>query len=376
MSTTRFLELYEIPRIFMTDRNTPNLWLGLVCGVLAGVGYSLTNICLKSLTGLDPVWVAFLKAIPTVAMFAPIAAWQVGTGRAPLPKASSVVILVAAAISSQLLGNALLQWSYGVIGIAMSVPLTVGTMIVVGVLISWWLLGEPLTRWQTWGTASLVLALLMLSLAGGDAIRAVMSTQSSWWMIVLGITSPMLSGSSYAFLSIAIRRGVSGEVSMFMTTSLICAVGIVVLGPLSLYTAGWEKIAATTWPEYGVLLVAGILNAGAFVALTLSFRYAPVIVGNAANSLQNPLSALAGIVIFHEAFSINLVFGVVLTVAGIVMMGLRDRTTAHPNVVPVDKLNDAVLDPVAANEATRERDLDVSGANQGRSVETLFTSQE
>ena len=38
----------------MTDRTSPNLWLGMICGVLAGVGYSLTNVCLRSLTGLDP----------------------------------------------------------------------------------------------------------------------------------------------------------------------------------------------------------------------------------------------------------------------------------------------------------------------------------
>ena len=360
----------------MTDRNSPNLWLGLICGVLAGIGYTLTNICMKSLTGLDPVWVSFLKAIPTVAMFAPIAVWQVATGRAPLPKASSVVILVVAAISSQLLGNALLQWSYGVIGIAMSVPLTLGTMLVVGVMISSWILDERLTLWQSRGTVLLVLALLTLSLAGGEAIRAVMATQSSWWLIVLGITAPMLSGSSYAFLSIAIRRGVSGEVSMFMTTSLICAVGIFVLGPLSIYTAGWESMAATTWPEYGVLLVAGLFNAGAFVSLTLSFRYAPVIVGNAANSLQNPLSAVAGIVLFHEAFSINLVFGIVLTVAGIVMMGLKERASTRAEHAGADDQSDGESERVSTDGSSIEKEPDVSGPNQGKPVETLFVSQE
>lgn len=309
----------------MTQRTSPNPWLGLICGVLAAVGYSLANICLRWLTDLDPIWVSFCKAIPTVVLFAPIAIWQVRTGRSPLPKASSVCILIFAAIISQLFGNAMLQWSFGVVGVAMSVPLCLGTMIVVGVLISKWLLDESLTRWQSWGTASLVLALVILSLAGRGAVQSVVDDSSGWVLIGAGIVSPMLAGISYAFLSVAIRRGVSGEVSMFMTTSLICAVGIVILGPLSLFTTGLEEIALTTWSQYGVLLVAGLLNAAAFVALTLSFRYAPVIIGNAANSLQNPLSALAGVILFQEAYSINLIFGVLLTVLGVVMMGLKER---------------------------------------------------
>jgi len=315
----------------MTQRTTSNPWLGLICGVLAAVGYSLANICLRWLTDLDPVWVSFLKAIPTVTLFAPVAIWQVRTGRAPLPRASSVLILIGAAISSQLLGNALLQWSFGIVGVAMSVPLCLGTMLVVGVLISKWLLYESLTRWQSWGTGSLVLALITLSLAGRGAVQSVVDDPSGWLLIGAGIVSPMLAGSSYAFLSVAIRRGVSGEVSMFMTTSLICAVGMGILGPLSIVTAGLEVVSLTTWPQYGVLLIAGLLNAAAFVSLTLSFRYAPVIVGNAANSLQNPLSALAGVVLFHEAYSINLIFGVVLTVVGIVMMGLREKPAARPS---------------------------------------------
>ncbi|WP_158545540.1 DMT family transporter [Bremerella cremea] len=315
----------------MSERNAPNLWLGMICGVLAAIGYSLTNICLRSLTGLDPIWVSFFKAIPTVTLFGPIAIWQVVTRRAALPSASSVGILIAAAISSQLLGNALLQWSFGVIGVAMSVPLCLGGMIVVGVFISKWFLQEHLTRWQTWGTGSLVLALVVLSMAGGGAVQSVVDEKSRWWLTAVGILAPISSGVSYAFLSIAIRRGVSREASMFMTTALICAIGMIILGPLSLITAGVEKIAQTTWPQYGVLLVAGLLNAGAFVALTLSFRYAPVIVGNAANSLQNPLSALAGVYLFHEADSINLKIGVALTVLGVVLMGLRDKPRSGEN---------------------------------------------
>ncbi len=324
----------------MTQRTSPNPWLGLICGVLAAVGYSLANICLRWLTDLDPIWVSFFKAIPTVVLLAPIAIWQVRSGRYPMPKASAIAILIFAAIISQLFGNAMLQWSFGIVGVAMSVPLCLGTMIVVGVMISHWLLQESLTRWQRWGTASLVLALACLSLAGRGAVQSVVEDSSGWLLIGAGIVAPMLAGISYAFLSVAIRRGVSGEVSMFMTTSLICAVGMGVLGPLSLVTSGLEEVARTTAAQYGVLLIAGLLNAAAFVSLTLSFRYAPVIIGNAANSLQNPLSALAGVVLFHEAYSMNLIFGVVLTVLGVVMMGLRDRPAEEAPEIKTAALED------------------------------------
>lgn len=313
----------------MTDRSAPNPWLGVVFGVLAAIGYSLANVFLRMVSDLDPVWVSFLKAIPTVALFGPVAIGQLMTGKTPFPRPSSLLILTVAAISSQLLGNALLQWSFGVVGVAMSVPLSLGTMIVFGVVISSVVLREHLTRWQGWGTAVLVLAITILSLAGRGAVSSVVDRQTSWLLVGGGIVAPILSGISYAFLSVAIRRGVSREVSLYMTISLICAVGMLVLGPLSLYTAGTEAMAATTWTQYGIMLVAGLLNAGSFVALTLSFRHAPVIVGNAANSLQNPLSAIAGVVLFHEAYSINLAAGVGLTVIGVVMMGLEPRPLAE-----------------------------------------------
>lgn len=331
MSTTCLHVFERFLRIIMTDKTSTHLWLGMLCGVLAALGYSLTNVCLRSLTGLDPIWVSFFKAIPTVVLLGPVAIWQVATRRTPLPSASSLVLLIVAAIASQLLGNALLQWSFGVIGVAMSVPLCLGSMIVVSVFISKWILHEHLTRWQTWGAVSLVLALVTLSMAGKGAVQSVADSQTQWWLTLVGIIAPMSSGVSYAFLSLAIRRGVSHEVSMFTTTSLICAVGMLILGPLSLFTAGFEKIALTTLPQYGVLLVAGLLNAGAFVSLAMSFRYAPIIVGNAANSLQNPLSALAGVYLFHEADSIYLQFGIVLTVAGVVMMGLKDKAALRQN---------------------------------------------
>lgn len=301
-------------------------WLGLLFGVLAAVGYSLANICLRMVADLDPVWVSFLKAIPTVAIFGPLAIWQAYTGKTPLPRLSSLLVLIVAAVFSQLLGNALLQWSFGVVGVALSVPLSLGMMLVFGVVISRWMLQESLTRWQGWGTAALVLALVVLSLAGRPAVQAVSGSQVTSWLVLGGILAPILSGISYAFLSVAIRRGVSREVSVYVTISLICAVGMVVLGPLSLLTATWPGMMATTVAQYAILLVAGLLNAGAFIALALAFRCAPVIIGNAANSLQNPLTAVAGVVLFQEAFSLNLAVGVVLTVVGVVFMGLRDRT--------------------------------------------------
>ena len=332
----------------MTDRSAPNPWLGLVFGVLAAIGYSLANIFLRIVSDLDPVWVSFLKAIPTVVLFGPVAISQVRTGKTPFPRPSSLLILTMAAISSQLLGNAMLQWSFGVVGVAMSVPLSLGTMIVFGVVISWLVLRERLTRWQGWGTALLVLAIAILSLAGRGAVSSVVERQTSWLLVGGGIVAPILSGISYAFLSVVIRQGVSREVSLYVTISLICAVGMLVLGPLSLYTAGLKEIAATTWPQYGIMLVAGLLNAVSFVALTLSFRHAPVIVGNAANSLQNPLSAVAGVVLFHEAYSLNLTAGVILTVFGVILMGLKEGPRGGRRKRPVEST------PVRATPETEQ----------------------
>jgi drug/metabolite transporter (DMT)-like permease len=77
------------------------------------------------------------------------------------------------------------------------------------------------------------------------------------------------------------------------------------------------------------MLLAGLCNTLAFLALTTSLSLTSVVYVNALNATQAALAALAGVVIFQEALSPWLVQGVVLTILGLVIL-TRARPTLRP----------------------------------------------
>jgi hypothetical protein len=75
--------------------------------------------------------------------------------------------LAIASIIGQLLGNVMFQWSLGVVGIALAVPLTLGTMILSGALMGRIVLHEPVTVQMALSTVVLIGAIFVLSLGAG-----------------------------------------------------------------------------------------------------------------------------------------------------------------------------------------------------------------
>ncbi|MEO8498955.1 MAG: hypothetical protein ABI614_28155, partial [Planctomycetota bacterium] len=59
--------------------NSAALW-GTIYSVISAVGYTATNVCLRSVTDCDPVWVSCIKSIPTVVGVAPwlVVRWSRG----------------------------------------------------------------------------------------------------------------------------------------------------------------------------------------------------------------------------------------------------------------------------------------------------------
>jgi drug/metabolite transporter (DMT)-like permease len=71
------------------------------------------------------------------------------------------------------------------------------------------------------------------------------------------------------------------------------------------------------------MLLAGLFNTAAFLAFTRSLQIATVVYVNALNATQACLAALAGVLLFGEALSPELALGVVLTIAGILLIRRR-----------------------------------------------------
>jgi drug/metabolite transporter (DMT)-like permease len=74
-----------------------------------------------------------------------------------------------------------------------------------------------------------------------------------------------------------------------------------------------------------IMLLAGLFNAIAFLAITKAFQLASVVYVNAVNATQAAMAAIAGILFFNEAESAELGLGVLLTVVGLLLMKVGER---------------------------------------------------
>lgn len=288
---------------------------GVACGLIAAVGYTAANICLRAAADVDPIWVSAIKTIPVLAASGLLLLRNFAVGRLnPLPRWMLVELAVAGLVG-HLLGNVAFQWALGVIGVALDVPITMGTIIASGAVLGWLLLGERVT---TRGAVSLVLlatAIALLSL-GGDAA----APDAPWRRVAAGVAAACLAGSAYSYLGIAIRRSRVNGAPLGVPLFLVSGMGAMALFPFAAIRLGYSGMAATTAAEWRYMIGAGVFNALAFFALTHSFKVLNVVAVNALNSAQIAMCALAGVWLFGEPATPWLTLGCGLTLAGLFLM--------------------------------------------------------
>ena len=298
--------------------------------MISAVGYTAANICLRSVVDVNPTWVSAMKSIPTVACFGPFLIYMALRGQRVWPDARTLIALAVAGFVGQVFGNVLFQWALGVIGIALTVPLTLGTLIVGGALIGRIALHEPVSRRSAAAMGLLILAIVLLSLGAGKANRSVVGSLevgalaavvgSPWWKIAAAVLAACCAGLSYAILGVVIRYGVQGRANLPVVLFITGLMGMLALGGATLVQIGVEGMLANTTREYLWMLGAGIFNVTAFFALTNALRLTSVVYVNALNATQAAMAAAAGLYFFNEPLTPALAVGVLLTAVGLLLM--------------------------------------------------------
>ena len=303
--------------------------LGTACGLLSSVVYTAANSFLREVNDCDPVLVSAVKAFPTVLLMTPwlVMMWQ--RGQAVLPNARVVFGLALAGLIGQLVGNVAFQWALGEVGVALTVPLSLGGMIVTASILGRIFLHEPVTPRAALSIAVLLVAICVLSLGADDARRSVAATASSPWRLAAGVGAGCLAGLAYSILNVVIRYCVTRGTPLPTTLFIVSTVGMLSLGTVSWLRIGGQGIAAVPPREMTVMLLAGVCNAVAFLALTKSLQLTNVVYVNTLNATQASLAALAGIFFFREAASPWLMTGVGLTIAGLLLLA-RARSAPPP----------------------------------------------
>jgi drug/metabolite transporter (DMT)-like permease len=305
--------------------------LGSIFGLISAVGYTAANVCLRAATNCDPTWVSCVKSIPTIVLVAPWLLILASRGERLLPSWRMLGLLAAAGAFGQLAGNVAFQWSLGIVGMALAVPLTLGTIILSGAVLGRVLLRESVTPRMVGAIVILICAIFVLSTGAQDAYESITRTaDESVLLLVAGVGAALLSGVAYATLGVAIRYGVTAGVSQPTTLMTVAVVGLAVLGALSMQRIGISGMLATTPLDLTSMLGAGIFNAIAFIALTKALHLIPVVYVNALNATQATMAAVCGVLIFQEALSESLLWGVLLTIVGLIVMRNKRPRPAKP----------------------------------------------
>jgi drug/metabolite transporter, DME family len=293
--------------------------LGTLCGLFSAFVYTCANAFLRAVDDCDPVWVSAVKAVT------PVLAVMVAHGKKVLPPPPMLAAIAAGGLIGQLGGNISFQWALGQIGVALTVPLSLGGMILGAAILGRIFLAEPVTPKAVLALALLLAAICVLSLGAPDAGHAVTRQNVPLWQLMAGVAAACLSGTAYAVLNVILRYCITRGCPLPTTLFTVSIVGLLVLSLLSWLRIGHSGIAATTGTQLSLMLLAGVCNTVAFLSLTKSLQLTSVVYVNALNATQATLAALAGVMIFREPLSPWLTIGVALTIIGLMVLAHAHR---------------------------------------------------
>jgi drug/metabolite transporter (DMT)-like permease len=298
---------------------------GTFCGLFSALIYTCSNSFLRAVGTCDPVWVSANKAIPTTLLMGAAMAVLAFRGQKVLPPRPMLAAIAIGGLIGQLGGNISFQWALGQIGVALTVPLSLGGMILGAAVLGRVFLGEPVTPKAAVALALLLAAICVLSLGAHAAGQSVLQSPVPFWQLVAGVAAACLCGFAYSILNVILRYCVTRGAPLPATLFTVSFVGLVSLSLIAWLRIGHAGMLATTGNEFALMAGAGICNTIAFIALTKSLQLTSVVYVNALNATQATMAALAGVLIFHEALSPWLTLGVGLTIAGLMVLAYAHR---------------------------------------------------
>jgi DME family drug/metabolite transporter len=294
---------------------------GTVCCAVSALCYTSATCCMRQLAAMDasPSWVGCNKELVGVLVVGPWLICRALRGQTVFPSKRSLLILIVVGLGVQLIGNLGMQWSLGVVGIAVAVTAVFGFMLTVSAALGRVLLGELVSRRSVIALGILLVGLVLLGMSSWSIGKAICPEATST-LIFLGVAAACMSGAIYATLTISIRHAVTGSTRPDAIVFIITMVGVLTLGPVSVAWEGLSGLAATPVEQYYWMAAAGVFNLIGFLAITKGLELTTVVHANVLNASQVALASVAGILIFKEDPNPWLVLGIVATIIGIVLI--------------------------------------------------------
>ncbi|MBU4397709.1 MAG: EamA family transporter [Planctomycetes bacterium] len=309
---------------------------GVAFCLLSALGYTASNICMRQLTAVhcDTFWAVFNRELVAPVFIGTWLLWQAVRGRRWLPAGRELGLLLLVGLLIQVAGNVCVQWSLGVVGLAVTIPAMFGAMITGGAVIGRVWLGERVSGRSITAVAMLLGSLALLGVgaeAAGRSIAEAEAVTPNPLLMVLAVAAAGLAGAVYALLSAVIRRSVTGNTSPAAVAFLVTLTGVVGLGPVCVFRLGAAALLETPVEQFILMIAAGVFNLVAFLALIHGLQRTTVVHANAVNASQVAMAAVAGMALFAEPPTVWLLLGVCLTIFGIVWI---DRPAEAVDEIP------------------------------------------
>ncbi|MEN6451744.1 MAG: DMT family transporter [Thermoguttaceae bacterium] len=345
----------------MTESSTYST-LGMLYCALSAVAYAAYAICLRYVSGeYNAAWINCVQASVSTAVFGVYLACQAFQGRRALPPRKELVALVVIGLITQLGGVCLVR-SMDIVGVAVAGTLQMGVTLAGSAVLGLVVLRERITLRQV-AAISLITVSVVLFSRGSQSVSETATSPSdansisaaanenassatqpqktasttqppkaaSPLTILWGIAAGVLSGIAFAILTVGVRKTVSDQSSPEAIVFLINAMGVVFFLPWCLYQVGPHVLMQTTSKDFGVMLGAGLMNLFAFLLLTKSLQWVPVVRVNVLNNaLTMALTVIGGILLFAEPWNRDLGLGIALAAAGIVLISLQAAPESEP----------------------------------------------
>ena len=295
-----------------------------VFGLLAAIFYTNANIALRYCVGVDPFLVSAVKAAPTVLFMGPFLVWMLFRGETIATSSRMVPRFIAAALVGQIVGNGAFQIALGIIGLAASVPITLGVLIIGGAVLGRMILHEPVRLRTVIAMITLIAAVIVLSLPSATESPAESITSLPIWV---GAFCAAASGAGYALFGVSMRQTLTGGLSVPATMFISGVVGTIALWSITLSRIGVSPLEMVTAQQWCIMFAAGGCNFTAFVSLSIALKSLPVVAVNLINASQVAMAAVAGVMLFAEPVTTPLVIGILLTFVGLMILANRRSQT-------------------------------------------------
>ena len=312
-----------------SDQITRGTWLA----IFSAFCYTVSIVLLRDVARPDDpdwaIWVSCLKALPVMLAAGLVLAIQSRRGPVHFPSRRMIAALLATGLAMQFVGNVAFQWSLGLGGLALTVPVSQATLMLSGALLGWFALSEGVSRRSMAAMSLLIVSIAVLSIDAHKVSESV-AQRTGPMVIVLTLVLAAAAGIGWGSAGVLIRHVVTTGAGVAATVLLMSVTGVVGLGLTILVRRDPAWIVEQTRPhDLVVMLAAGAFTALAFFSLTEAMKYITIVRVTLLNASQIALTSLSGVVLFDEPFSTWLVLGTGLTIIGLLLID-RPGSTDRP----------------------------------------------